>query len=124
MPDTRTKLDNGSLQKPIIINSKHAGTQTCATPMCAACSLARMTRKTPDIRPTTTPHEETRNILKENNLNPGDCISLDHYESIVRDRLPHTQCHKKQTDQYSGGTIAVDHASGKMGKTSSIPEIR
>jgi hypothetical protein len=37
---------------------------------------------------------------------------MDHYESLVRGRLSHTQGREPWCDRYVGGTIFVDHASG------------
>ena len=50
--------------------------------------------------------------LQRNHLNPGECVSIDHYESSVRGRLPHTTGRKASYQKYVGGTIFVDHASG------------
>ena len=51
-------------------------------------------------------------VLKKGHTQPGDCISADHYISAVPGRLPHTYgCEK---DGYYGGTLFVDHASGKI----------
>ena len=82
--------------------------------MCAACQLAHLTRKQPDIRPSSTPLPKNEMKLKTNNLPPGECISLDQYESTVRGRLIHMKGREPETEQYRGGTIAVDHSSGKI----------
>jgi hypothetical protein len=37
---------------------------------------------------------------------------MDHYQSSVRGRLEYTKGHEKDVEQYIGGTIFVDHASG------------
>ena len=52
--------------------------------------------------------------LKTNYLNLGDCISIDHYKSTVRGCLTHTKGKESETEQFQGGTIAVDHASSKI----------
>ena len=48
----------------------------------------------------------------DGDLQPGDCVSLDHFESHIRGRLPGTTGKEKERDCYCGGLIAVDHASG------------
>ena len=52
--------------------------------------------------------------LKTNNLLPRDCISTDHYESIVRGFPTYTNGKERETEQLWGGTIAVEHASSKI----------
>ena len=39
---------------------------------------------------------------------------MDHYESTIRGRLTHTKGKEHETEQFRGGTIAVDHASSKI----------
>ena len=98
-PSGNPKLDDGTLNKPNIISTKHPATKTCQAPMCAACALARMTRRNPDIRPSSTPLQEHKMKLKTNDLKPGDCVLLDQYESTVRGRLQHTQGKEPEADQ-------------------------
>ena len=52
--------------------------------------------------------------LKTNDLLPGDCITMDYYESKIRGRLTHTKGKERETEQFRGGIIAVDHASSKI----------
>ena len=47
-------------------------------------------------------------------LNPGDEVSMDQYESSVRGRLPSTRGRERQSMRYCGGTLFFDHASGKI----------
>ena len=53
----------------------------------------------------------TRNI-KENDLRPGDCISIDQYVCSHRRRLTTGNGKTPSAQTYGGGTIFVDHASG------------
>ena len=54
-------------------------------------------------------------MIKREHLSPGDCVSLDQYESSIRGRLPPQTKGKECTDeQYTGGTLFVDHASGMI----------
>jgi hypothetical protein len=50
-------------------------------------------------------------VLKQDDM-PGDKISMDHYQSSIRRRLEYTWGNEKDIEQYVGGTILVDHASG------------
>ena len=55
---------------------------------------------------------EREMAIQRNDLKPGDCISLDQYESSARGCLAHTFGKESAKSRYVGGTIAVDHASG------------
>ena len=50
--------------------------------------------------------------LKQDHLSPGDCVSADHYLSLISGHL-YTSFGCKQQG-YSCGTLFVDHASGKI----------
>ena len=50
-------------------------------------------------------------IRRQNNLQPGDMVSLDQYVSRAPGRLPHTAGKENKKNKYAGGTIFVDHAS-------------
>jgi hypothetical protein len=50
--------------------------------------------------------------LKRDDLHPGDCVSIDQYESRVRGRLSTSRGNEQAHTQYCGGTIFADHASG------------
>jgi hypothetical protein len=52
--------------------------------------------------------------VRRGDLQPGDCVSLDHYESSYLSRLPHTKGKEKKKDKFVGGTIGVDHASSMI----------
>ena len=53
-------------------------------------------------------------MLRREHLQPGDCVSLDQYESSIPGRLPHTYGKEKKDDQYNGGTLFIDHASSMV----------
>ena len=59
---------------------------------------------------TTTPAK--RNVFKRAHLEPGRCISVDHYFPPEMGRLPHT--FGQDLIGYSCGSLFVDHASGKI----------
>ena len=46
----------------------------------------------------------------QGDVQPGDCVSLDQYESSYLGHLPHTKGKEKKRDKFVGGTIGVDHA--------------
>ena len=48
---------------------------------------------------------------RSNDLIPGDCVSVDQYICRDKGRLLHTAGKERDVKQYSGGFIAVDHAS-------------
>ncbi len=50
--------------------------------------------------------------IKENDLKPGDCISIDQYVCSHRGRLTTGYGKTPSAQTYGGGTIFVDHASG------------
>ncbi|KAG7369081.1 reverse transcriptase RNA-dependent DNA polymerase [Nitzschia inconspicua] len=85
---------------------------TCSTaspPCCAACSLAKLKRRTPPgpVGGIAPPAMQ----IRSDDLHPGDCISVDQYVSSVPGRLPHTAGKESLKDKYHGGTIFVDHAT-------------
>jgi hypothetical protein len=108
----RNAIKTNSYLLPPLIPSKCATTKSCSPPLCAACQLGKMGRRNPG---TSTEHKKPEKFmaLKDGDLLPGQCVSLDQYESEkVRGRLPHTRGKEKKEEQYCGGTIMVDHASG------------
>ncbi len=77
---------------------------------CAACLYAKASTRTPSnlaLQPS-----PKNNILKQDHLQPGNCISADHYFSSITGRLPHTYGRKRSG--YTCGSLFVDHASGKI----------
>jgi hypothetical protein len=99
-------LDSG----PFIVAKNNAPTCDILQLKCAACLCSKATIKTSD---STAPRpSQKRFILKTFNLNPGDCVSADHYFSPVQGHLPHTYGHEKHV--YKRGSVFVNHASGKI----------
>jgi hypothetical protein len=66
-------------------------------------------RRKPTIRPAGKPYKEM--ALKENHLEPGDCVSCDHYISPVPGRVISKSGHSSTSHGYVGGMLYVDHAS-------------
>ena len=84
---------------------------TCTLPMCATCQFAKA-RKRPTKAKLS--KEQFPTITRSDELNPGDCFSVDQYESSVRGRLPHTRGRESQQSKLRCGTIYYDHASTKI----------
>ena len=105
------KVAIGELAEPPLIPSRVSTSHKCALPQCPACQLAKQHRKTPDNQVTHT-KSETEMAIRRGNLEPGECFSMDQYDSPIRGRLPHTRGKEPVEDRYRGGTIYVDHASG------------
>ena len=81
-----------------------------SVPKCAACMFGKQ-KRLPSPGKTTRLIKERRGVLKENNLNPGDETSIDHFYSSVRGRLFHSKGKTKEENMYCGGLIAVDQSS-------------
>jgi hypothetical protein len=97
--------------KQQIIVPKHPQVSTCEPPLCAACQLSKQNRRTPDRRATGHPEPMA---IRQGDLQPGDCISIDQYISALPGRLPHTKGKESKDERYNGGTMFVDHASGLL----------
>jgi hypothetical protein len=92
-----------------IITPKFPALTTCTLPLCTACQLSKQTRRQPE-QPVS--HSNPVPSLRQNDLHPGgDNISMDQYLSALPGRLPHTKGKESSSNQYTGGTIFVDHAS-------------
>jgi hypothetical protein len=107
-------MDNKSttieLKHPKVILTKQNKTHSCAHPKCASCILGKMERLPTST--TSTPGSKDKHSLKGNDLVPGAKISLDQYVLTVKGRSITNS--SKDSLKYNGGTIFVDHASGKI----------
>ena len=106
---TDNKDTSEELCHPCIVNTKFASTKTCPVPKCPACILGKMERIP---KSTTRTHKSSTGILGQNAVNPGDRVSSDQYEVRLKGRTLTTS--KDQNQMYNGGTIFIDHASGKV----------
>ena len=93
---------------------------------CAACNAAKTHIRKPEVRRcspvaksptvmerfTATLEGRMEKVLKRGHTQPGDCISADHYISVVPGRLPNT--YGREKEGYQCETLYVDHASGKV----------
>ena len=95
--------------KPIL-PTKHKTTKSITPPKCEACMYGKQKRtgagaqRVQDI-------SEKEMSLRRNDLKPGDCVSIDHYESTLRGRTLGSRGREPWHKRYCGGTIFVDHAS-------------
>jgi hypothetical protein len=93
-----------------VLPSRHKA-NSCPVPQCAACHYAkqhlRATKATIETKV-----EQKEGSLKAEHVRPGDMVSTDQYVSKVTGRLPHTRGKESEREQYVGGTIYVDEASG------------
>jgi hypothetical protein len=83
------------------------------SPLCLACEVANAHRRGPTSIKTTKVQAKEMS-LKANDLSPGDCVSIDHYECPERGRLLRTFGKEAYQDKYCGGLILADHASGYL----------
>jgi hypothetical protein len=80
---------------------------------CAGCCMAKQCRRsTTSVTRPTSSDEEMK--LKKRHLAPGHCISVDHYVSPVRGRSVSGYGATTSTKGYTGGSLYVDHASGRI----------
>jgi hypothetical protein len=104
-------LPNG---RGTILTSAKGDVTRCQNPLCAACLFARQTRRGAGVQVhRNRPKHEL--MLRANHLEPGDCVSMDQYQSKeMRGRLSKTYGKESEDKKFSGGTIFVDHASAKV----------
>ena len=79
-------------------------------PKCAACMFGRQ-KRLPSPGKTAKIIDDQRGVLKQNNLNPGDEVSLDHFYCSTQGRLFSSRGKTKQEHMFCGGLLAIDHAS-------------
>ena len=93
-----------------VISSKFSKISSCEPPMCAACQLGKINRRgatnTVEIaRP------ERDMLLRQDQVRPGDMVSVDQYVSTVLGRRSHTKGREPPNERFTGGTLFVDHAT-------------
>jgi transposase InsO family protein len=112
LPDDR---GHQALHQAPILPIRHPGTARVDTSRCKCgpCLMAKARR-----RPTSskTPRGDIQpgSALRRNHLNPGQCISCDHFICSDRGRRIDTFGRNTSTKGYVGGALYVDHASGKI----------
>ena len=82
-------------------------------PLCASCRYGKQGRK-PTGATRTIARSDKLGKLKQEKLEPGDCVAVDQFVVKQGGRLFTTSGHEKEEDRFKGGTIFVDMATGKM----------
>ena len=89
---------------------KFMAASKCVPPKCEICELAKAHRRSTQGH-IHKPNPERVGTLKIDDLRPGTTVSVDHFESRLKGRT-FDSFGKATSDQYIGGCIFVDHASG------------
>jgi hypothetical protein len=103
-------VGKGIENEPLLI-PKLPGVSTCTIPLCRSCLRGKGKRTSLQNR-IGSPNVEHTEVIKNEHLLHGDCISTDQYECRVKGRLPNSRGKEDPDKIYSGGTVFVDHASG------------
>jgi hypothetical protein len=82
-------------------------------PVCEACQVAKA-RARPTGAKKVSPVPDVVDGIRAEDLKPGDCVSVDQYESSVRGRRPETKGREKFERKCCGGALYYDHASGRI----------
>ena len=106
-------FDGQSTSSDPCLLAKDSSQLRCSPPMCEACELAKA-RKRPTGFSKTVPRPEVKDIIRADDLSPGNQVSVDQYESSVRGRRLETKGREKFEHRYCGGALFYDHASGKI----------
>ena len=99
---------------------KETGSNTCSIPLCRSClagkskyiGLGVFTKKT---------NPDHHDLLKRNDLSPGDMVSTDKYEYRNKGRLPYTRGKEDPKKIFSGSTLFVDHIMGYIKICNQLP---
>jgi len=105
------KAEHGTKAYPPILPPKHNKAKLCDKPCCEACLLGKQHQRTPGSV-TVKAKPEMEMAIHWDNFMPGDCISLDQFESSAQGRLPHTFGKESSGMRYVGGLLGIDHSSG------------
>ena len=102
-----------ALCPPVVVSTRNAKTHSCPVPKCQACIYTKM-GKQPSGASLITPKEDRVGILLNGHLSPGDAVSIDQYVVSKKGRLYSSFGRDNPVNQFSGGTIYVDHTSRKV----------
>ena len=94
-----------------ILPTKHTQTSCCRAPLCGSCLAGKQHLKGSGA---IIGKKVAFMNIKKGDLVPGQHVSVDQYESRILGRLAHMKGKEKSSTQLKGGTLFVDHASGKM----------
>ena len=101
------------LSPPVVFPTKFAKTHLCEPPKCLACILAKMEKVSSGVTKVTA-REEKFMALSKDKLAPGDEVSVDQYVVSEKGRLLRSFGREPPSSKLSGGTIYVDHATGRV----------
>ena len=111
--NTQKLMSTVGVDKEPLISPKEPGAETCTIPLCTACLRGKW-GLTPTYSKISSPDPDHADVIKENDLFPGDSVSTDQYECRIRGRLPNTRGKEDPQKMYCGGTLFSDHASAKI----------
>ena len=89
------------------------GVSNCKIPVCASCQFGKQCRR-PSGAKTSIRHQDKYMEIKKGDLFPGDKVSVDHYQSAVPGRDYKSRGSPPPQEMLNGGSIFVDHASGRI----------
>eukprot|EP00804_Cyclotella_cryptica_P012739 CCRYP_019202-RA/>CCRYP_019202-RA protein AED:0.43 eAED:0.27 QI:0/0/0/1/0/0.5/2/0/558 len=95
---------------PLLPYTYNVPSTACKNLLCAACEISKATCRLPSVCASHT-GPRSHMLLKENHVQPGDCVSCDHFISPVPGRVISSSGHSSSTNGYTCGTIYVDHCS-------------
>ena len=104
----RTRDDVHS--KPVLPTRPGSRMSSCERPLCTACQLSKQSRRTREGAKQRTGGQGM--AIRKGALEPGECVSIDQYQSSFPGCLEHTKGKEPKKVQRTGGTMFVDHASG------------
>ena len=105
-PHTGLFDSSDHLKPPCVIRTKFEDTNKCALPLCRACVIANQEITTPSTESSTS---SSFGILKQNDLSPGDCLSMDHFVVAKKGRSL-----SSQVPSFVGGSLFINHSFAKI----------
>lgn len=86
--------------------------ESCDFPMCGTCQYAKQTKQPIGVTRAAGNDAEQHKILSKDITQPGQRISVDQFEVVKKGRRFRGFGRSSDKDQYTCGTIFVDHATG------------
>ena len=96
-----------------LISPKLPGAITFSLLLCKSCLLGKG-RLTSIQSKNSNPIPEHADLIKMNDLLPGDCVSNDQYECRIKGRSKNTRGKEDPQNIYCGGAIFADHGTSKI----------
>lgn len=97
----------------VVFQTKFAKTHLCKPPKCLTCILTKMEKVSSGVSKVSARDDKFMALSKEK-LAPGDEVSVDQYVVSEKGRLLRSFGREPASSQLSGGTIYVDHATGRV----------